>query len=66
MEHDKRPELMTTKEAAEYLRLSSAGLLNLVSQGKIPYRKLGRSNRYVKEELKKILDTNKRGPNSYD
>lgn len=66
MDQQSQNEFMTTNEAAEYLRISPAGLLNLVSQGKIPYRKFGRSNRYIKNELRKILDKNKKGPIVYD
>lgn len=46
---------MNTSEAAEYLSISKGRLLNLVSQGVIPVYKLGRSNRYRKEEIDEIL-----------
>lgn len=55
-------DLMTTKEAALFLRISKQRLLNLVSSGQIPYYKLGRSNRYSKQELILTLETQRRGP----
>ncbi|WP_414640847.1 helix-turn-helix domain-containing protein [Bdellovibrio sp.] len=57
------PDVMTTKEAAHYLRVSTKRLLNMVSQGLIPYRKLGRTNRYYKNELDQLLNENRKGPN---
>jgi excisionase family DNA binding protein len=44
-----------TSEASEYLSISKGQLLNMVSRGEIPYYKLGRSNRYLKEELDNLL-----------
>ncbi len=55
-------EWLTTPEAAEYLRISVGQLRNMTSNGYVPYYKLGRSNRYLKEELKQMLLDNKRGP----
>ncbi len=52
---------MTTKEAAEYLRLGCKRLLNMSSNGQIPYHKLGSSNRYLKSELIAMLNKNRRG-----
>jgi excisionase family DNA binding protein len=51
---------LNTAEAAEYLSTSKGQLLNLVSRGEIPYYKLGRSNRYLKEELDKLLLSTRR------
>ena len=45
----------TTKEAADYLRVSPKRLLNLASNGLVPFHKLGRSNRYLERELKELL-----------
>lgn len=56
---------LNTKEAANYLRLSVAELRNKSSNGKIPYYKLGRSNRYCKSELEALLLKNKRGQHEY-
>lgn len=55
-------EWFTTEEAAEYLRISPASLRNMTSNGLVPYYKLGKRNRYLKEELKKLLLSQKRGP----
>ncbi|MCB0413375.1 MAG: helix-turn-helix domain-containing protein [Bdellovibrionales bacterium] len=55
-------EWFTTEEAAEYLRISPASLRNMTSNGLMPYYKIGKRNRYLKEELKKLLMTQKRGP----
>ena len=54
-------EWMTTNEAADYLRISSKCLLNLSSNGKIRFYKLGRRNRYLRSELQKLLLANPRG-----
>lgn len=54
-------EWLNTEEAANFLRLSVAELRNKSSNGKVPYYKLGRSNRYRKSELEALLLKNKRG-----
>jgi excisionase family DNA binding protein len=54
-------EWMTTKEAAEYLRIPIKSIQNLTSNGKIPFYKFQRLNRYKRSELEKILLSNKRG-----
>ena len=51
---------LNTSEAAEYLSISKGQLLNLCSRGDLPYYKLGRSNRYLKEELDKLLVSTRR------
>lgn len=55
------PEWLTSKEAANYLRISEAYLRNLASNGAIPFYKFGRNNRYNRAELKKLLLESKRG-----
>ena len=57
----KTEEWMTTKEAAEFLRIKCASLLNLSSNGKIPYYKFQRRNRYLKSDLSQLLLSNRRG-----
>ena len=54
-------EWLTTEEAAQYLRVSEATLRNMASNGRIPYYKLGRSNRYLRSELKRLLLTHSKG-----
>lgn len=58
-------EWMTTREAAAYLRVSVATLRNMTSNGEIPYRKLGRRNRYLLVELRQLLNSQKRGCHGY-
>ena len=52
---------MTTTEAAKYLRVSKWSLLNFVSSGRVPYYKLGRSNRYRREDLDNLLLSQRKG-----
>jgi len=52
---------LTTEEAAQYLRISPKCLLNLTSQGKVRYYKLGRRNRFLLSELKQLLLAQPRG-----
>lgn len=54
-------EWLTSKEAAKYLGLTERSLFNLTSNGKVPYYKFGRRNRYLLEELKALLLSNRRG-----
>ena len=52
---------MTSKEAADFLRIHVQSLLNMVSNGKVRYYKLGRLNRYRRSELEQLLLNNARG-----
>lgn len=52
---------LDSQEAASYLRISVKTLMNLSSNGALPFYKFGRRNRYLKEELDQILLQNKRG-----
>lgn len=54
-------EFITTDEAAEYLRLSKQSLLNMTSNGKVPFYKLGNRNRYRLQDLQELLLKTKRG-----
>ncbi len=57
-------EFMTTEEASIFLRISKASLLNLSSNGKVPYYKFQRRNRYLKTDLLGLLlSTRKGAPN---
>jgi excisionase family DNA binding protein len=53
---------LTTEEAAKYLRINGATLRNLTSNGRVPYYKLGRLNRYLRSELKRLLLAHSKGP----
>ena len=48
-------EWLTSEGAAEYLKISVGELRNKTSNGQIPYTKLGRSNRYLKSQLRELL-----------
>ena len=48
-------EWLTSKEAAHYLKISTKTLMNLSSNGQVPYHKFGRLNRYRKSELAKLI-----------
>jgi excisionase family DNA binding protein len=54
-------EWMDTAAASRYLAVSPASLRNMVSQGKIPYYKLGRCNRYRISDLENLVLKTKRG-----
>lgn len=54
-------EWLTTEEAAAYLRLSVGALRNLTSNGKVPYYKFDRRNRYRIDDLRELLSANRRG-----
>ncbi|MBF0313359.1 MAG: helix-turn-helix domain-containing protein [Oligoflexia bacterium] len=54
-------EWITTDEAAKYLGISKRCLLNNTSQGKIPFYKFGRRNRYRLDELRQLLLSQRRG-----
>lgn len=45
-----RKELLTTREAADYLGLTEAGMRNLARSGAIPYYKPNRKNLYFEIE----------------
>lgn len=53
---------LDSNEAAEFLRMEKKSFQNKVSNGKIPYRKFGRLNRFKKTELIQLLEKEKRGP----
>jgi excisionase family DNA binding protein len=54
-------EWLTSSEAAEYLGITTKTLMNLTSNGHVPYYKLGRRNRYLKNELRMLLLSQRRG-----
>ena len=51
----------TTEEAANYLRVGKKTLLNLTSNGQVPYSKFGRRNRYLESDLNRLLMIERRG-----
>ncbi len=54
-------EWLASAEAAQYLGISTAQLMNLTSSGRIPYYKFGRSNRYLLSELREVLMSQPKG-----
>lgn len=54
-------EWLNTTQAASYLKIPVGSLRNMTSNGKIPYAKLGRSNRYHLSDLRKLLHSNRMG-----
>lgn len=58
-------EWLTTEEAANYLKITIGTLRNWTSNGRITFYKLGRSNRYLLDDLVKFLLKNKRGDLTY-
>lgn len=62
----KEDEWFNSEQAAVYLKVSKKTLMNMTSNGRIPYCKLGRSNRYSKTALERLLLNNKRGANYGD
>jgi excisionase family DNA binding protein len=52
---------LDTAQAALFLKVSKKSLLNMTSNGEIPFSKLGRRNRYLKSDLHGLLLANRRG-----
>jgi len=59
-------EFLTTTEAAEYLGISEHALICQTSNGKIPYYKFQRRNRYLLKELRELLLSQKRGNRKWE
>jgi excisionase family DNA binding protein len=54
-------EWLNSQEAARFLSVSNGQLRNLTSNGRIPFYKFGRSNRFKRSELEKVLEKEPRG-----
>jgi excisionase family DNA binding protein len=52
---------LDTEQAATYLGISVGQLRNKTSNGKVPYTKFDRLNRYNRDDLDALLSKNKRG-----
>jgi excisionase family DNA binding protein len=48
-------EVLTTKEASEYLRITRPTLLKLIREGEIKVQKVGHNYRFLKSELERYL-----------
>ena len=58
------PDIMTAARAARYLSVEEKTIRNWTSEGKIPYKKLGSSVRYVRAELDAALEAGTIGKTS--
>lgn len=54
-------ELLTTREAADRLKVGETWLANQARAGKVPHRRLGRTVRFSEDDLAAILDSAKSG-----
>lgn len=61
-EYRDEDRFLNAREAAKYLTIPYQSLLNMTSNGKVKYYKLGRRNRYLLSDLKQLLLANQRGP----
>lgn len=52
---------LNTKQAAAHIGVSEKALQNLNSLGRIPYYKMGRSNKYLQSELDRLILKNPKG-----
>lgn len=50
------PDIMTAAQAARYLSVEEKTIRNWTSEGRIPFKKLGSSVRYMKKELDEALE----------
>lgn len=60
-ERQKSNDILTLKEASEFLKLSKSTLYNLARKGKVPARRVGRSWRFVKLHLIRWLESKDKG-----
>lgn len=56
-----KTEWLNSEEAANFLRISVKALRNMTSNGQLPFYKLGRRNRFRKDELEAQLLSKRRG-----
>lgn len=57
----KLPEILTAKQTAEYLGITTGGLANMRYQGKGPrWTKAGREIRYTADAIRDYLEANER------
>lgn len=56
---------LSSFQAANFLAISVQALMNMSSNGKVPYHKLGRRNRYRYSDLLAMLERERRGKNEY-
>lgn len=52
---EQKPELLTVREAAEYLRVSSATVYTWMTRGLLPYVKMSKCRRVKRSELEAFV-----------
>jgi excisionase family DNA binding protein len=62
----RRDEYFTSKEAQEYLKVSSVTLWRLVKEEQIPVYKIHNRNRYRKKDLDFFMESHRVGPQLID
>jgi len=50
------PDILTSQEAAEYLRTTKTSLFRLIKEKKIKAARIGKNYRFSKEELKRFIE----------
>lgn len=58
----KREEYLTSKDAQDYLKVSSVTLWRLVKEGQIPVYKIHNRNRYRRADLDLFMESHRVGP----
>lgn len=52
---DDTDEVLTTEEAAKYLKVTTQTVLKLFKTGELPGQRVGRHHRFLREDLKRFL-----------
>lgn len=50
------PEILTSQEAAEYLRTTKSSLFELIRDKKIKAARIGKNYRFSRDELRKFIE----------
>ena len=59
---EEKDDFIDSVRAAEFLSVTTQRLMTMTSAGKVPYYKLGRSNRYLISELQRLIVQTRKGP----
>ncbi|MGA1869370.1 MAG: helix-turn-helix domain-containing protein [bacterium] len=57
---DNNDEILTTDEAAKYLKVSTQTVLKLFKQGELPGQKVGRHHRFLRDDLRAFISGKKK------
>ena len=52
-------EVLTLKETAHFLRISIGTLKKMIENNEVPYKKIGKQSRFLKEELITFMKENR-------